>query len=208
MSSYPARLLLVRHGETDWNQAKIPQGHADIPLNNKGREQARALAQRLRGWDIDCIYSSDLARASETAAILGNAVGLGPRLVSAWREVDLGGWSGLTHAEIEDRYPHELAALAQGRDIPRGGGETLAALQARAVQEFESLRVSHAAQTVLIVSHGGTLKTLICHLIGLGLRHHNRLSTGGNTGLSIVQFDSGSPRLTLLNDASHLSDCH
>lgn len=78
MSSYPARLLLVRHGETDWNQAKIPQGHADISLNSKGREQARALALRLRGWDIDCIYSSDLARASETAAILGNAVGLAP----------------------------------------------------------------------------------------------------------------------------------
>ncbi len=207
MASYPARLLLVRHGETDWNQAGIPQGHADIPLNSKGQEQARSLALRLRGWDIDCVYSSDLARASETAAILGNAVGLTPKFVSAWREVDLGGWSGLSHAEIEDRYPHELEALAQGRDIPRGGGETLAALQARAVQEFESLRVSHAAQTILIVSHGGTIKTLICHLIGLELRHHNRLSPGGNTGLSIVQFHSGSPRLTLLNDTSHLRDC-
>jgi len=204
MTSYPARLLLIRHGETDWNRRQIPQGHVDVALNQEGRAQAHALARRLQSWAIHAIYTSDLSRAAETAAILGEALGLVPIPDAAWREIDLGGWVGLPDAELEVRFGEELAAIARGEDVPRGGGETMAAVQARAVQAFEAMRQAHLKQTVALVSHGGTLKALICHLIGLELRRVGRLSTRGNAGLSIIEFDQGRPRLTLLNDTSHI----
>ncbi len=204
MTDYPARLLLVRHGETNWNAQNLPQGHIDIPLNENGRQQAHALAVRLRDTEIHAVYSSDLVRAAETAAILGTVLGLAPRLSAAWREMDLGAWSGLSRAEIEERFPNELAALDQGVDVPRGGGENMAAVQIRVIPAFEQLRGAHPGQNVLLVSHGGALKALIGHLIGLELSHYNRLSVGCNTGLSIIEFGWGRPQLTLLNDISHL----
>jgi probable phosphoglycerate mutase len=204
VAAYPKRLLLVRHGETEWNREQRAQGLTDVPLNDKGRRQAQALARRLRNHNIDALHSSDLARASETAAILATVLGLPVQLSGAWREIDLGEWAGLNHSEIETRFPEELAALERGKDVPRGGGETLGALRARAAAEFERLAQIHQGQTVLVVSHGGTLKALICHLIGLDIGYQRRLSAGGNTGLSIVEFSAGQPKLTLLNDTSHL----
>jgi len=204
MSKYPAQLLLVRHGETDWNRDKIPQGHIDVPLNSSGRQQAHALARRLQGWKIDAIHSSDLFRAAETAAILGATMELTPQPSAAWREIDLGGWGGLTHDKLQARYGDELAALARGEDPPRGGGETMADVQVRVVEGFERLRRSHPGQTVLIASHGGTIKVLICHLIGLELHYLGRLPAMGNTSLSMIEFGSGRPRLASLNDTNHL----
>ena len=204
MGEYPAQLVLVRHGETDWNRDHIPQGHIDVPLNKSGRQQAHALAKRLQGRKIDAIHSSDLFRAAETAAIVGAAVELTPQPSAAWREIDLGGWGGLTREKIQAHFGDELAALARGEDVPRGGGETMAALQARVVKGFERLRRSHPGQTVLMVSHGGTIKTLICHLIGLELRYVGRLPSLGNTSLSLIEFGSGRPRLAVLNDTEHL----
>ena len=204
MSANPKQLLLVRHGQTDWNLKHIPQGHIDVPLNRTGREQAHALAERLRTWEIQAIHSSDLSRAAETAAILGLATGLTPRPSAARREIDLGGWGGLTDDEHHARYGDELELIARGRDVARGGGETMAAVQERVRLGYKRLRVQHPGERVVVVSHGGSLKALIGHLIGLELRQLGRLSTRGNTGLSIVDFDSSLPRLSLLNDTSHL----
>lgn len=204
MPNYPKRLILVRHGETDWNRKHIPQGHVDIPLNKTGQKQAHALALRLQNWDIDAVYSSDLSRAAETASILGTTLALQVQFSAAWREIDLGAWCGLSRPEIERRFPQELAALARGEDIPRGGGETMADLQARVVAEYQRVEPLHAGESVLLVSHGGSLKALICHLIGLDLKYASRLSTGGNTGISIIQFDRGWPQLISLNDFGHL----
>ena len=91
-------------------------------------------------------------------------------------------------------------------DVSRGGGETWAQLQTRTVAELERLGAQHAGQTVLIVSHGLTLKAILGYLIGLPFEYQDRLATGGNLGLSVVQVDEGTPRLTLLNDTSHCQD--
>lgn len=201
---YPARLILVRHGETDWNHQGLPQGLIDVPLNDAGREQGRFLGQRLARMNIDAIYSSDLARAAETAEILGRALNLTPRFSAAWREIDLGSWAGLTRPEIEARFPDELTALERGEDVARGGGETMASVQRRAAAEFARISELHRGQSVAVVSHGGVLKAIICHLLGLELRYLDRLTAGGNTGVSIFEFGWGLPHLVLLNDTSHL----
>ena len=199
----PRRVLFVRHGETDWNRQQILQGSRDVPLNEAGRQQALAFARRIHGWPVDALYSSDLSRAWETAGILGHSLNLEPRSSFAWREMDLGVWSGLDLEQIKMRFPEQMAALDRGEDISRGGGETWAQLQARTVDELERLSARHAGQVVLVISHGLTLKAILGHLIGLPFEYLDRLATGGNMGLSIVQYQGGVPRLTLLNDTSH-----
>ncbi len=205
MNTFPARLILARHGETEWNNARIPQGQVDIPLNEAGRRQAHALALRLQDWTIDAIYSSDLARAAETAAIVGLRLGLVPTLAPVWREMDLGNWVGLTRTEIQTRFPDQLRALELGEDVRRGGGENQAELLARAGLGFEQLRTQHAGQSVLIISHGGTIRSLIGYLIGLEATRLNRLAPRGNTSLSVVEFTANRPQLVLLNDSCHLN---
>ena len=201
----PSRLILVRHGETDWNHQRLCQGQSDIPLNERGRQQARRLARRLRTSRIEAIHSSDLLRASETAEILGEALGLTPRLDSAWRELHLGVLEGRSHEKIPGS--REIISAAAESDGPLvEGAETFVDLERRVVGAYEALRNEHANQDVMIVSHGGTLKALIAHLIRLGPRYVHHLSLRGNSGVSVIDFRYGRPQLVLLNDTHHLAE--
>ena len=123
---------MVRHGETDWNRENRFQGHADPPLNKRGRSQAQALAGELDGERFDAVYSSPLCRASETAAILVAARAVEVQLSDALREVDVGSWSGLTRTEVEERYP---AGYRRWLEYGHGwdDGETYDALGRRVV---------------------------------------------------------------------------
>ena len=119
-------ILLVRHGETDWNLERRWQGHIDRPLNDVGRAQARALADRLDSEPFAAVYSSDLARARETAEIVAAAHGLPVHLDPRLREADVGEWSGLTADEIERRYPEGCGRsghpVGEPRSISQGDG--------------------------------------------------------------------------------------
>src|SRR6185369_6866034 len=101
-------ILLARHGETDWNVERRVQGHSDTPLNDRGRQQACALAEELAGESIDAVYSSDLLRAHETARIVAEQRGLGVTSIRDLRERHFGTWEGLTDEEIFERYPDVL----------------------------------------------------------------------------------------------------
>src|ERR1044071_155249 len=127
------RVLLIRHGETAWNREQRWQGHADVPLSDDGHEQARRLASYLGRSTIHAVYSSDLQRASQTAAELARVLGVETRLDSGWREIDVGRWTGHRREEIRERYGNEWRRIAAGEDLPRGGGETFAAFSARIV---------------------------------------------------------------------------
>jgi broad specificity phosphatase PhoE len=208
LSMLPRTLLLARHGETDWNRSRRLQGHKDIPLNDLGRRQSRRLAGRLAGLpasgSVATIFTSDLARAAETAGILGEVLGLEPVPSSAWREIHLGDLEG-EDSLATTRAQGELISAAARAEGPLGrGGESFSDFQARIVAGYERICRDHADETVLIVSHGGTLKTLIAHLIGLAPGRIGRLSLRGNTSLSTVDFQHGRPQLTLLNCTHHL----
>ena len=151
-------ILLARHGETDWNRDGVFQGHADPPLNEAGREQARELARRLRAVHIDAVYSSDLRRAYQTAEIVAAAKGLSVVAEPGLREVDVGSWSGLTRAEIAERFP----------GVPRHDGETEEAHRERVVAAVTRIARAHAGESVLVVSHGGSLRALRRHALGDG----------------------------------------
>ena len=164
-------LILARHGETDWNRDGRFQGHADPPLNDRGREQARCLADMLAEVRLEAIYSSDLRRAHETALVVATQQGLEVFVDPDLRERDVGEWSGLTLPEIEERFPDELRRFRkEGVSV----GETREALTERVVAAARRIAAAHPSGRVLVVTHGGALRSL---------RH----AAGGNLGASGVR---------------------
>jgi broad specificity phosphatase PhoE len=161
-------LLLVRHGETDWNRTGRWQGQADPPLNEHGREQARVLAEELAGEEIAAVYASDLSRARETAEIIAARHGLVVTVDERLREVDVGGWSGLTTTELEQRYRE---GIARWRNSDPGhsfdGGETYAAMGTRVLVAVQELAARHPDRQVLVVLHGGPIRSLLAHAAGI-----------------------------------------
>lgn len=197
------KILLIRHGQTDWNLDRRLQGHQDVPLNSAGLQQARQLARRLAADPIDAIYCSDLRRAAETAEILGQTHSLTPTSDKIWRERDVGQFQGLTVDEITARYPQAWDQLSDGIVNPPGG-ENSTALFARAEKAYLGLLGRHVEETVAVVSHGGTLSAVIAFVLGTGVGTLGRFSLRGNTGISVVEVGKRGPRLTLLNDTCHL----
>ena len=191
MNGKVTRLLLIRHAETDWNRDGRFQGHADVPLNGAGREQARRLARRLAGEVLAAVYSSDLLRARQTAEHVAQAAQVPLRMRPALREADLGAWSGLTRDEIVRQFPDEWDGWVSGVDGARTAAESYAAVQARAVRAVDEIVASHAGESVAVVSHGGTLKAIICHVLGLGLEHMPAFSAGMNTAISVIEYPVG-----------------
>jgi len=195
------KLLLIRHGQTDWNLAQRFQGQSDIPLNEVGRKQAQALAERLSVEHFDAVYSSDLQRATETARIICRSEFHSD---SRLREVNFGDWEGMTYDEIKAKYPETLTAWEA--DIFKNApphGETLEGLAVRVQSMLDELREKHEDQNVLVVAHGGVLQTLICLALKLPptMYWQFHLSTAS---LSEVAFYPAGAILNLLNDTSHL----
>lgn len=158
-------LLLARHGETDWNAVGRWQGRADPPLNERGRAQAAALAAALSGEQVDAVVSSTLARAAETAEIVAARLGRLPvaRDVDLG-EIDVGSWSGLTRAEVAERFPEGFARWLAG-DIGHDG-ETREQLTARVVAALHRVAADRTGGRVLVVTHGGAIRAARRHATG------------------------------------------
>ncbi len=156
-------LLLARHGETDDNREPLRfQGWRDTPLNDTGRRQAAELAERIGAQSIVSLWSSDLSRARETAEIVGRRNGLDVRLDPRLREANRGRWEGRLFAEVERDEPELYAAwMRAGEDWRFPGGESLLEQQQRVVASVEQIRASRELPA-LAVSHGGSLRVLLC----------------------------------------------
>lgn len=199
---------LVRHGETDWNATGRWQGYADIPLNDDGRAQARRLAARLQREAVrfDAIYSSDLQRSWETAALVGQALGVPPQPLPALREIDVGEWSGLTVQEVRARDAELLARLESGEDLPRGRtGERFASLYDRVTPAVERLAALHPHGTVGLFTHGGPVRALLLYAARENHQAPVRKLHIGNTSLSVLTYDGRGWGLPLINDMRHLA---
>jgi alpha-ribazole phosphatase len=157
------RMCLVRHGETEWNLEGRYQGQNDIPLNEKGRDQARAAALLLQGQPFIAIYASDLKRAMETAEIIKEMVHLPITPDARLREIDQGEWEGQLVEVIKQRY----AELWQQRTVDPAslrapGGETVRDVASRVYAALDDIARTHPDGPVLIVSHGLAIATVIC----------------------------------------------
>jgi 2,3-bisphosphoglycerate-dependent phosphoglycerate mutase len=198
------RILLVRHGETDWNATGRLQGHMDTPLNAAGRQQARQAAQRLAREPIRAVYSSDLARAYETATIIGEPLGLtvvaSPRL----RERRYGAWEGLTAAEIQARYPEQFVIWrARSLDFVPPQGESRSQLLTRALDELQTIARRHVREMVVVVTHGGLCYILIDHIVG-SVNGDRREFTFGNASIHTLDVNEDRWTVVSMNETAHL----
>jgi probable phosphoglycerate mutase len=187
-------ILLARHGETDWNSERRWQGHADQPLNEVGREQARELAETLAGRSIDVVYSSDLVRAHETALIVAERLGLPVEGDAGLREVDVGDWSGRLVAEIEAADPEAFQLWRQGRKA-WNGGESYEEMGERVVGAVLRLAARHPGETVLIVTHGGSIRACRATAAGLDYAASRVAAIGSMANCEVVELHVAQGRL-------------
>ncbi|MFD7907350.1 histidine phosphatase family protein [Kitasatospora sp. NPDC059722] len=162
------RIVFWRHGQTSWNLESRFQGTTDIELTGHGVLQAQRAARLLSGLRPDLLISSDLKRARRTADELARITGLDVQHHEGLRETYAGSWQGLTNAEIRARYPEEYAAWAAGEPVRRGGGELSSEVADRSVPVvLEAVDKLPESGTLVVVSHGGTIRTMLGRLLGL-----------------------------------------
>ena len=161
-----ATLFLVRHGETDWNAAGRWQGQTDVPLNPRGREQAREVAARLRGAGLAAVVSSDLLRARSTAEIVAAELGLTVNhLDAALRERRFGCFEGLTREEVAARFPEAWARYVADPGPAPPGGESREELLGRLLPAIASA-AARLPGPLLVVLHGGAMRALLAGQVG------------------------------------------
>jgi len=196
-----ARLVLWRHGRTEWNATGRFQGQLDPPLDEHGRRQADAaapyVAAGLTPGDT-VVVSSDLDRAVETARALTRLLGVGVRLDDRLREHGMGCWEGLTRAEVADRFPDQYADWRAGRAVRGRGGEDPAAVAERALQALTELPPAGVA---VVVTHGGTSGRLIERLLDVGPEHRRVFGPLGNCAWSELVVQGGRWRLVRHNSS-------
>jgi broad specificity phosphatase PhoE len=200
----PARLYLIRHGESTWNREHRIQGQLDPPLSGLGRRQAELLGRRLAGRSFAGFYASDLRRAFETAQEIGSVIGLDPEPVQPLREIFLGDWEGMRTDEIANRFPDAWASWVEEPDwdvVP--GGEGAAPFESRVASALEDIFRRHATGNVLVVTHGGVIQIALHRVVG-------RLSRGlfpfkiQNASISVIEKRNGNMVIAGVNDVGHL----
>jgi probable phosphoglycerate mutase len=201
------RVVLIRHGESEWNATGRWQGHGGVGLSPLGRKQADATAAFLAEHepDVGLIAASDLPRVTETAAPSGRALGREVRVDRRLREIDVGWWSGLTTAEIVARDPNGYAAFRAGQDVPRGGAETDEQLRARVSAAVEDLRQQCDGRTMIVFCHGGPVRALIGVALGLSVEGQRLLGGPGNCSRSVVTHHEGTMRVRCYNETAHVT---
>jgi phosphoserine phosphatase len=199
------RLIIVRHGQTEWNRIERFRGQADIPLNDAGLRQAQAAARRIASaWTVRAVYCSDLARARVTAQAIAASCRAPLTSHPGLLDIDYGDWAGLTPDDVAAR-DGELLALwrAQPHKVQIPGGECLDAVRARAVACMESLAAHHDGQTVVLVSHLVVCRLLVLAALGLDSSHFWRIQQETAT-VNILEWNSGVYTIVAINDACHV----
>lgn len=202
----PTVLILLRHGQSAWNHEGRWQGQADAPLSELGHAQAHRVGRRLANLHIDHIYTSDLQRSADTARIIGQYLNLAPQLHASLRETNLGQWTGLTTAEIQQRYPEEWRAMLARQEVRRGGGELYSEVIARTAAFARTVVSNHPGQRVLLVSHGAAIRAMITGVLGLDLAAMHSLGISSNTALTWLRYEHSTFFLDRYNDAAHLEE--
>jgi len=198
-------VILVRHGQTDWNRNRIFRGQADVPLNEAGREEARKLGAALKDVEIVAAYSSPLCRATETARLILSAhpslqVKVHPNLT----DIHYGAWQGLSLSEVKRCYADLYRSWCEEpHRVQMPGGERLDQVRARAIRALDEICAAHPDRTVLIVAHRVVNKVLLCAVLGLDDRHFWAIKQD-NGALNLFDYGDGKYAMHLLNDTCAL----
>jgi len=198
------RIVLVRHGRTEWNKGEIFRGTADIPLDEQGRKEAACARDWLKEATFDAAYSSPLGRAVETAEIILEPHGLEVRKHEGLTDLNYGEWQGKPNEEVKKMYP---ALYQQWREAPHTvvfpGGEGLGAVRERSLAAVEEVVTQHAGATVLLAAHRVVNKVLIAALLGLDDSHFWEIGQD-TAALNEFVYQNGKWICRLVNDTCHL----
>jgi len=198
-------MIIVRHGETEWNIAGVRQGHLDSRLTAKGIAQAKALAARLGRERFAALYSSDLGRAVQTAREISIVTGHEVFTDARLRERHLGIFQGLSGDEIDERYPEERRRLrTMGPDYVIPGGESMRQQVERNVAFLDEMAQNHAGERVVVVTHGGVVSGFFRHTLSIPLEAPRRFEFV-NAGLNVFFHEEGNWMLLTWGDVSHLA---
>ena len=199
-------IIIIRHGETEWNVTGRFQGHSDIPLSSAGHEQARLLGKNIVIEGIDKIYASDLVRAVETAEPLAARFGLSVEKDVALRELNFGAWEGRYFSEINEETPDLMKQFyrdPESIDIPRI--ENFQEFRRRVAGRVRALAAENKGKRIAIVSHGASIRILFADILSMPVRAIWHVSQF-NTAVNRIRFeDDGFAAIALMNDTAHLS---
>lgn len=201
------KLLITRHGQTDWNIARRYQGHSNTELNQVGVHQAEQLAKRLSSETIHAIYSSDLSRAMDTAKQIEKLQEQAPvlHIDARWRELSFGDWEGMTYEEMSAHSPEHFDAwMKDSLTVSTPNGETHRQLAERVQSAFADLKTKHKQETVLVVGHSGSMQTLLALTLGVDLSRYWQFRVSQASLSELTVYDD-SVVLNLFNDISHLT---
>jgi alpha-ribazole phosphatase len=203
-----SKYLLVRHGESVWNNERRIQGNRDVELSLRGRRQTALLVSRLGAHlpgNVAAVYTSPLRRAAETAERIAAACGLPVVADPDLREMSLGSWEGLTVPEIQAAFPNQYERwLEDPLAFGAHGGEDLRAFERRVERALRRMREAYPGNDLIVVSHGGVIKALLCFAMGLDIRQLFRIKQD-NTAVSQIQVEGEAWRVLLVNDTCHLN---
>ncbi len=196
------RVFLVRHGQTEWNDQKRVQGHTDVHLDSRGKEQASLLGEALSKEGIERILTSDLMRAKDTAEIVGLRIGLPIELSSKLRERSFGEWEGFTYEVFTGRFGELTSSSDQDpHSVAPPGGESLMDLRQRLKEVAED--IVKRQKSTLVVSHGGACGILLCELLQIP-QSSTRKFRFDNAAITEINFyRDGNRSLIRHNDSSH-----
>ncbi|HIE17790.1 MAG TPA: histidine phosphatase family protein [Dehalococcoidia bacterium] len=200
------RLVVVRHGRTEWNRVERFRGRVDIDLDEVGIKQAEAAAERIAKLQAAAVYSSPLRRAMTTAEIIARRSNLEAKLLPGLIDIDFGDWQGLSPDEVAARN-NELYSKWLGNPhlVEFPGGESLAMVRERASSAVDSLITQHPAETVILVSHKVVCQVLVLILLGLDNSHFWEI-TQDVCAINLFEVRNGVPSALFLNDTCHLKD--
>lgn len=202
------RFIIVRHGLTDFNRLRKYQGQYDSNLEPIGIEQAEATAERVAAdYQLDAIYSSDLSRAVKTAEPFAKRFSLPINKDAAFREVDVGEWTLQQIADVEKNYPELISSYRSAvGEFRFPSGESFEDTANRAMEGLMRIAEKHDRETVLVVSHGGTIRAMICSLLGYPIKELSRVKPVGNASITVVEYENGVARFILTGERSHLPE--
>jgi probable phosphoglycerate mutase len=199
------QIIIVRHGQTEWNIKGIRQGYLDSPLTAKGMAQAKALGQRLAREEFTALYSSDLGRAVQTAQEIANVTGHEILMDARLRERHLGIFQGLNAEEIMEKHPEERRALrSQGPGYVIPGGESMVQQVERNLACLNELAARHEGEQIVVVTHGGVVSGFFRHTLEISLEAPRRFEFV-NAGINVFARDEGNWMLLTWGDVSHLA---
>jgi len=200
------KVYLVRHGQTDWNKKLTFRGRIDVPLNEAGHREAKAISDALKDKDIDAIYTSPLRRSIETAQPIAKFFHLEIVPVGGLIDISYGNWEGLTFSEVKKQYSDQYDKWEKRPDLIRfPHGETLGEAKKRSFRAFKNIVKENPGKSILIVPHRVINKVLLCALLGLSNSHFWEIKQ--DTGcINLIEYLNKRFILSLMNGTCHLKE--